>query len=166
MEMEFDHDAPVQIEDLFTDCARREDAHGKLAEFETYEACWSALADLLDEAIEDSVMVSIPGFGVVSYRVYSLGISVPNFTVDREFAVRYKVLTRKPFTTGISGAQKKNPVDIDYARGAAMAGVDPGTYQAALSYVFRALGSHILEGFSAVIDFGGTLSGLWPAAGR
>ena len=148
-------DIPVQLEDLFADCVRREDAHGKLGELETYEACWGVLAELLDEAIENGTTISIPGFGVVSHRVYSLGISVPNFTVDREFAVRYKVLTRKPFSTGLSSARKKLAVELDYARAANMAGIDPGTYRAALSYVFRALGSHIVEGFPAVVDFGG-----------
>ena len=85
------------LNDLFSDLAKdhRKDQYVILRRDNTYAACWGAICEILDAAVDKQRNVVIPGFGSVYYRVFNLGICIPFFEIDDNFVRLYELNANK-----------------------------------------------------------------------
>ena len=73
----------------------RKDQYVVLRRDTTYAACWSALCEILDAAVDKQRNVILPGVGSIYYRVFNLGICIPFFEIDEKFVKTYGLKSNK-----------------------------------------------------------------------
>ena len=96
------------LSDIFAELARenRQDQFVVLRRDTSYAACWNAICEILDNAIDKQRRVLIPGFGSVYYRVFNLGICIPFFEIDEKFVRVYQLHSNKKKITSARGRKQ------------------------------------------------------------
>ena len=97
-------------DELFIDCTSRyiSDAGGRfvltnhLLDNKTYSGVWGALVSWMELSMSEGYSVVIPRFFSIYFRVYNMGISIPNFELHTKFAQTYNLTQNKSISTAIS----------------------------------------------------------------
>ena len=144
------------LNDLFLDVAKenRKDQYVVLRRDTTYAACWSALCEILDAAIDKQRNVILPGVGSIYYRVFNLGICIPFFEIDEKFVKTYglKSNKKKMHQRGGNGGNGSS-IKINRKIGSQYSGIDPIVFELAYKRMFTKIGSVMESGSRVDINF-------------
>ena len=144
------------LNDLFSDLAKdhRKDQYVLLRRDNTYAACWGAICEILDAAVDKQRNVVIPGFGSVYYRVFNLGICIPFFEIDDNFVRLYELNAnkKKMHQRGGSGG-KGSTIKINRKIGSQYSGIDPKVFEMAYKRMFTKIGLVMKSGLRVDINF-------------
>ena len=130
------------LSDIFAELARenRQDQFVVLRRDTSYAACWNAICEILDNAIDKQRRVLIPGFGSVYYRVFNLGICIPFFEIDEKFVRVYQLHSNKKKLHQRGGGSKGAPIKINRKIGSQYSGLDPTIFEIAYKRIFSKIG--------------------------
>ena len=119
----------------------------------TYRAAWDALVEWTAQKLagDTEYSVVLPRLGVIYYRVFNLGIRIPQFELAPKFEMQYGLKRSSPPSPHLASATTMRP---DFSRLARLAGsgMDTKVVATALATLMECLGEVMASGRDVVID--------------
>lgn len=155
---EVDEDA-LSLDEIFDRCAM---SHGSstpslpryfcLDDPNSYRIVWTAFLEWILDASQQNKPLAIGDIGTITFRLYTMGIRVPFFSVDPQFKAKYQL------SQNHDRSYAKGKICCPTNRIVQATGIDEECCLFALQTVSKTIGSLARQGYSLNVSFGiGTL---------
>jgi hypothetical protein len=154
-------DTVVTINDIFTQCASTELASSAMQPREVFllddvefARAWHAFTAWLKDETSAHRCVQVPGLGVLSFRLFPLGIRIPTFELSEAYLDHHGLSQEQNFSSRqVHNAGEGPPVRFDARLIADAAGLSAACAAFAIDSVLYSIGVAAASGCTLWIDF-------------